>query len=122
MMSFYNNLYGVNVYMLKALKNFDPQGTAIFVIGAIQFLHLGMIIAIIDKLTGFLLFKLLPSKYYILFITIPLILILFKYYSKPKKDEILKKFDEKSIDSKIGWGLISIASSIIPFVLFSILY
>lgn len=122
MMRFYNNIFGGTVYFLNATKNFDPEGTSVYLIAALQFIHFVLLVGVLGKLFSFSISGFLPSKYFALFLTIPWILILFKYYSKSKREKILTGFNQKSTNAKMIWSFISLVSFVIPLVLFSILF
>lgn len=121
-MRFYNNLFCINVYILKTLKVSDTEYTSVLYVGANLMLHLALFIGILGKILHIHFFDLLPSKYDALFVAIPLLIILLVYYSKSKRKSLLNEFSKKTKESKTIWGFISITSLVAPLVLFGVLF
>jgi len=118
-MLFYNNLYASYNIILKELKNFDPRYTSIFLVATCQLIHLLLLFRIIQNSTGIIIFPYrFSSKYNILLIAVPLIIILYVYYSNNRIEQILKQFEKKPKKEKLVWQIVSITLLLIPLILF----
>jgi hypothetical protein len=105
------------VAILREIKNYDPSFTAIFFIGATLFIHVLLILKIIQKISGILILHQLPSKYYMLIVAVPLFVILFAYYSKSRKEFLLKEFEKRTAEKKMLWQVVSVIGFFAPIIL-----
>ena len=85
-------------------------------VGAAQLLHVAIILAVIQRASGVLLFASLPSKYYALIVTIPWLIFLIMYFSKARKERIILKYNQKTDKVKSIWQLTALLAIILPFI------
>lgn len=100
-MLFYNNLFGAYNSILKMLRQKDKEFTSICFVTLAQAFHFFLLIGIVREISGLVLFFKFSSKYYYLFLAIPWYFLVNKYYSKERREKILKKFIEKSSNVKL---------------------
>jgi len=118
-MRFYNNLYAGFVSILKDLKNFNPQYTAIFLVATCQLIHLLLLFKIIKLSTGMIILDFLSlSKYNILWIAIPVFIVLYIYYSGERINKILNEFEKKANNKRVIWQVAAMSSFIVPIIVF----
>jgi len=120
-MNFYNKAFAVYNSILKTFSE-DSEFTSIGLIFISQWIHLMFILAIIQKISGILFFYHFSSKYYLLILLVPWFFIVYKFYSKSKIEKIIKEFEEKSNRKRTIWGVVTIASLIIPLSVLFILF
>ena len=117
----YNTFYAGYYTLLKKIHSDSPGYTATLLVATAQFLDGALIFAIIQKARGTLIFSFLSSKYQILLVTIPWLIILVIYFSKSRREKILVNFTQKSEQAKFNWELVAILAIILPIILFPIL-
>jgi hypothetical protein len=116
-MGFYNNIFA---YFFKNLNSNDPRDASVCLLGAIQILHLAVILSAFKYFTHINLLN-LGSKYYSLLFTIPWLFFLFKFYSKEKSKTLLENFNKKFRPVQFMWAIISVASIFVSMILLFIL-
>lgn len=120
-MGFYNNVFASSYNFYAKFKREAPLGSSVCVIFVCQMTLLFFIIAILKKITDADLTWLHPYAYYCLPLFVLWLVILFRYYRKDRVQEILEEFNKKNTSAKRIWGILALASFIIPITLTAIL-
>jgi hypothetical protein len=121
-MRFYNNIYASYIRILEELNNRNSRFTAVVLLSASQILDLALLFGLIRYFTGTDLVPYFPSKYQVLIFTLPLLVILFIYYSKERTENILNLYNEKSKTEKRAWKIVSLLIIVIPMALFPFVF
>ena len=121
-MRFYNNLFGAYNSILRMMRRGDTEFTSIIFVTLSQVFHFFLIIGIIREISGIVLFYKASSKYYYLFFAIPWFFLVYKYYSKERREKILKEFKTKSNNGKLIWGVIGVLTIMTPLIVFPFLF
>jgi hypothetical protein len=117
----YNYFYAVFANFLRKYDIKDPEFKSIFFVGFTQGLNLFAVLAIFQKM-GCISFSSFPtSKYYSLFVAVPLFIILLLYFSKSRRERAQRKYDELSDKSKWMWNIGVFLSVLISFLILPIL-
>ena len=115
-MGIYDTFYVIYYNFLKRFHTSSPEYTAMLLVGATQLLHVAIILAVIQRARGVLLFASLPSKYYALIVTIPWLIFLIMYFSKARKERIILNYNQKTDKVKSFWQLTALLAIVLPFI------
>lgn len=120
-MRFYNNIFGATYKYYSRYKTEAPLFSAVCVVTVCQMVLLFLIIILL-KVAGIVdIFGMLPSKYYFIPVLILWIILIYRYYTKEKTDEVVKNFEQKSLSERRMWGVTTIVCFILPIVIIAML-
>ena len=119
-MNFYNHIFCSAYTFYKESNSGSPRYSASCIVTASQILFF-LIILIVLKVFGITDFiETLNSKYIFIPIILVWIFIVHYFYSKERTQNFLRKFELLSDRKKEVWGIISVFSIVLPFIVIMI--
>jgi len=120
-MIFYNNIFASSYKYYSKFKREAPLFSSVCVVIVCQMSFFFLILAILKKLNIINLFSLFPSKFYFLPIFFSWLFLLFRYYTKNRAEEIVIAFNKKPTKERKMWGVLTLASFVIPLIVIAFL-
>jgi hypothetical protein len=116
-MRFYNYLYAGYAYLFKLNSDsdyLDPRPMLFVIIS--MYLHLVMIILVIQKSSGIILFPKFENKYWYGILMVPWMIFGHLYYSKGRVKKILAKLDERPQGVRFLATIAGVCSFVLPLI------
>lgn len=120
-MRFYNNIFGSTYKYYSRYKTEAPSFSAVCVVTVCQMVLLFLIIILL-KVAGVVdVFGMLPSKYYFIPVLILWLILIYRYYTKERANEVVKDFEQKPLSERRIWGAITVACFVLPIIIIALL-
>jgi len=114
-MGYYNNIFASS-FKFFSIRARTPLFGAICVVTVCQFTLVFLICTIMKIYTHANPFRIFPNQYYGIPVVPIWIFAVSRYYRKARVEEILNRFNEKSLLERRIWAIVTIISLILPTV------
>jgi hypothetical protein len=115
-MGYYNNIFASSFKFFSRFERETPLFSATCVVTVCQFTLVFLICTIIKIYTRVNPFIIFPNKYYGIPVVPIWIFAVSRYYRKARVEEIVNRFNEKSLLRRRIWAIVTIVSLMLPTV------